>query len=57
MHAVDSNLLDPDIQGIKRKLDQDDRDLTSQMSHYTGLDPIELLLLILTDAVRHSGRY
>jgi SWI/SNF chromatin-remodeling complex subunit SWI1 len=27
MHAVDSNLLDPDIQGIKRKLDQDDRDI------------------------------
>ena len=27
MHAVDSNLLDPDIQGIKRKHDQDDRDM------------------------------
>jgi len=27
MHAVDSNLLDPDIQGIKRKHDQDDRDI------------------------------
>ena len=27
MHAVDSNLLDPEIQGIKRKLDQDDRDI------------------------------
>ena len=27
MHVVDSNLLDPEIQGIKRKHDQDDRDI------------------------------
>ena len=27
MHAIDSNLLDPDIQGIKRKHDQDDLDV------------------------------
>jgi SWI/SNF chromatin-remodeling complex subunit SWI1 len=27
MHAVDSNLLDQDVQGIKRKHDQDDRDI------------------------------
>jgi len=27
MHTIDSNLLDQDIQGIKRKHDQDDRDI------------------------------
>ena len=36
MHVVDSNLLDPDIQGIKRKHDQDDRD-TKRVRQKTGV--------------------
>ena len=52
MHA-DSNLLDPDIQGIKRKLDQDDRDIkrarqktgTLEFIHYS----FALVLSILSE--------
>jgi SWI/SNF chromatin-remodeling complex subunit SWI1 len=47
MHAVDSNLLDPDIQGIKRKHDQDDRDIKRVRQKTGMLKPYITIHLLL----------
>ena len=48
MHTVDSNLLDPDIQGIKRKLDQDDRDIKRARQKTGMLEFIPLFARLCT---------